>query len=144
MIPEEDYKQILKSMPICCVDIILVRDNKYLLVKRTKEPAKNLWWVIGGRLFKNETIKDCAIRKAKEEVGLNGEFKKIMGVYETIFDKGPFGFPVHTVNVMCLLKYKSGDVTLDKNHSHLKWMSKIDESLNPDIRRFLKDVGFKK
>lgn len=142
MIPEEDYKKIIKLMPTCCVDAIIVKDNKYLLVKRGLEPAKNQWWVIGGRLLKNERVADCAIRKAKEEVGLETEFDKILGVYETMFDKGVFGFPVHTVNTMCLLKYKSGEITLDETSLDSKWMDKIDLVLNPDIRRFLKNVGF--
>jgi len=145
MIPDEDYEKILDIMPICCVDVVVVNEGKYLLVKRNNEPAKKRWWIPGGRLFKNESIQDCALRKAKEEAGLECTYIKTLGLYETIFERGRYDKPVHSVNVVCLLESKGvNEVQLDKNHLEFIWNEKIDESLNKDIKRFLEDAGFEK
>ncbi len=65
-IPEEEYKKILENMPICCVNLVIAHNNKVLLIRRKNEPEKNKWWIPGGRIYKNEKLKDAAIRKAKE------------------------------------------------------------------------------
>lgn len=64
------------------VDIILIFQNKVLLIKRGKEPFKNTWAFPGGRVDK--TDKDtltAAQRELKEETNLSGltleYFKKI-------------------------------------------------------------------
>lgn len=136
-IPEQTYKDILKVMPICCVDLVITYNNKFLLVKRAKEPAKGQWWLPGGRIWKNEKIKKAALRKAREETGLDCEFVKELGVNEGIFSEGPFGFGVHTIGVVCLLEAKTDKVKMDSNHTEYKWDTKIDVSLDKNIVPFL-------
>jgi len=141
MIPKEEYSNILKQIPITCVDLIILRNKKYLLVKRNTEPAKNIWWTPGGRILKNELVKTAAIRKAKEETGLNCEFVKKLGVAEMIFDKGPFGFGVHSISVACLLNSKIGKISLDKTSDEYKWSDKIENA--PEVmKEFLTKAGF--
>jgi ADP-ribose pyrophosphatase YjhB (NUDIX family) len=136
-IPEQTYKEILKVMPVCCVDLVITHDNKFLLLKRGKQPAKGQWWLPGGRLLKNEKIRHAALRKAREETGLDCEFVKELGINEGIFDDGPFGFGVHTVGVVCMLKAKTGKVVLDSAHTDYKWDDKVDDSLDRNIVPFL-------
>ena len=58
-IPLDRYTDILKDLPIFCVDIVIKNDQEeYLLIKRNNEPKKGEWWVIGGRVLKGETAKD--------------------------------------------------------------------------------------
>lgn len=140
MIPEGRYKEILKEMPICCVDLIITYRNKSLILKRANKPAKGKWWLPGGRILKNETIKHAAIRKAKEEAGLDCNFIKKLGVYETIFKDGPFGLGIHTINVLCLLKAKTNKVRLDSAHTEYKWSDKTGKDLDKMMVRFLKGV----
>lgn len=136
-IPEQTYKEILRVMPVCCVDLVITYNDKYLLLKRAKEPAKGQWWLPGGRIRKNEKIRNAALRKAREETGLDCEFVSEMGVNEGIFEAGPFGFGVHTVGIVCLLKAKTDKVKLDSNHTTFKWDDKIDDNLDKNIMPFL-------
>jgi len=130
-IPEEEYKIILKKMPILCVDLLIVFGKKFLLLKRNNEPAKGEYWFPGGRLYKMETIKDASIRKAKEEVNLSCNFKHIVSIEETIFEKtGAMFTDIHTVNIVCSLTTKSiAELKVDNLHDGYKWFSysEIDE-----------------
>ena len=71
MIPKDKYAEIMKALPILCVDIIIKNtSNEYLLIKRAYEPLKGVWWVAGGRVLKGETLEQAAKRKVKEEIGI--------------------------------------------------------------------------
>ncbi len=76
-LPSDLYGKMVRDCIVCCVDCLAVRYNplterdECLLVERAAEPAKGIWWLPGGRLLKGETFFAGAIRKAKEETGLN-------------------------------------------------------------------------
>lgn len=102
-IPPAEYSQIINVLPIICVDVVIQNQaGEYLLLKRVNEPMKGYWWVVGGRLQKGETLKQAAVRKVKEEAGLDVEGVVPIGYYEDIFDTNPFGVstPLHTVSVV--------------------------------------------
>ena len=54
-IPEPEYKDLIKKIPIFCGDFLIFAEKKYLLIKRKVQPVKDVYWVIGGRLRHNET-----------------------------------------------------------------------------------------
>lgn len=55
--------------------------NKILLVKRNKQPYKNCWNGIGGKVEKNETVFDCAKRECMEETNINLTNPKLLVTY---------------------------------------------------------------
>lgn len=96
------FQDIHRLMPVCCVDIITVYRGGLLFIRRLDEPAKGQWWAPGGRIFKNEKLKDAASRILIAEVGLYPLHLEMIGVSETIFEEDPFnhGKGTHTVNVI--------------------------------------------
>ena len=64
-IPKGDYEKILEVLPILCVDCVISHNGKCLLLRRINEPAKGQYWFPGGRVNKNEKIKDASLRKAR-------------------------------------------------------------------------------
>lgn len=99
----EKYKNIIEVLPILCVDIIITNESdEYLLVKRANDPLKDKWWVVGGRVLKGETLKQAAIRKVEEEVGLKITKVNLVGYYEDTYGKNIFGSktPLHSVSVV--------------------------------------------
>lgn len=129
MIPSDLYKTIVDLMPILCVDIVLKYNGKYLLVKRTKEPLKDQWWVPGGRVLKGETITDAARRKIKEELGVEAEILKVLGYFEDKFRENEFGLEsgIHTVSIVFLVKPLSLDFKLDNQSSSWKFVNALPE-----------------
>jgi len=103
IIPKKQYIEIMRSLPIFCVDVVL-RNSKgeYFLVKRKNEPKKGRWWVIGGRLLKGESLIDAVRRKVKEESGQNAKNIKPLGYFELIGGVNPVGldFKYHTISIV--------------------------------------------
>ena len=85
----------MNHLPICCVDILLFNEEKtkVLLGKRTNEPLKEVYFSTGGRLQKGEELKDCAVRKAKEELGVFISKERLLdgGVISEIYPNSSFG-----------------------------------------------------
>ena len=103
MIPAEQYKQILEVMPLLCVDVVIKNTGgEYLLVKRANEPLKGQWWVVGGRVHKNETLEQAVLRKVKQEIGLTVHELDPLGYYEDRFEKNSIRLdsPLHAVSVV--------------------------------------------
>ncbi len=101
MIPIDEYKKIISTVPIVCVDILLKLDNKYLLVKRKNNPLAGEWWVVGGRLNAGESAVEACARKVRQEVGLNISNFIFKGVYEDQFDCNAFeSKPYHTISLV--------------------------------------------
>ena len=144
-IDQDLYDQILRHMPIACVDVAIVYNGCVLLVRREDAPAKGEWWVPGGRVLKGETLRETARRKAREEVGLECHVGPIIHTAETIFEDGPRGIPVHSINA-CFLLYPTHDntglsVTLDSHHAVWRWADAVTDDLHPYVARCLRGAG---
>lgn len=53
------------------VRIIIVKDNKYLLIREDKKNWFNGWIFPGGKVEEGENIEDAALRELKEEINLD-------------------------------------------------------------------------
>jgi|GEM_PF-602862 len=129
MIPREQYVKLLELLPILCVDIILVNpEGQYLLIKRANEPLKDQWWVIGGRVLKGETLEEAAIRKVREETGLQVRTVMPVGYYEDVAEMSPFGesAPQHSVSVVFSASIDDGQkVILDDQSTEWKYSGSL-------------------
>ena len=142
-IEQDLYNRILEQMPIACVDIAIVAGGAVLLVKRQDKPAQGQWWVPGGRVLKGEMMKDTALRKAREEVGIECHVGPIIHTAETLFPDGPGDVPVHSVNSCFFLYPVDNDFTvqLDDHHESVRWVTCIPAGLDPYVERCLMGAG---
>ena len=91
IIPKNTYKTIIENTINICTDVCLQHDGKYLLIKRTEEPCKGVYWPIGGRIWKGETAEQAARRKILEEIGISYEgILAPMGYYEDQYTENSF------------------------------------------------------
>jgi len=143
-IPGELYKQIVGSMPVPCVDMVVHKNGKVLLVYRKNEPEKGKWWVIGGRIFKGERLIDAVKRKVKGEVGLEVKNVKCLGIEEYFSDKAFFDdvkTGTHSIVGIYLVEVEDGSVGVDETSSDYKWVSGIEEDLEDYVKKVLKMSG---
>jgi len=131
IIPKGRYIQILKNLPILCVDVIVLNEKgEYLLVKRANEPKKGRWWVVGGRVLKGESLEQAVIRKVKEEAGRRVKDIQPVGYFELIDGVNPFGplFKYHTTSVVFTAAIDGkGPIKLDAQSSQFKFSKKLPQ-----------------
>jgi colanic acid biosynthesis protein WcaH len=130
-IPEDLYASIRQAIPIICVDLVIENsDGHFLLVKRTNHPLKAEWWVPGGRLLHSETVMSGAIRKGKEELGIELENLTFMGFFEEIFEVDCRGadIPYHTISLVYRSRVVDSDhIRLDEQSSDFIWATALPE-----------------
>jgi len=73
--------------------VILMKDNKIMLVKEVLEDNKEHWIFPGGGVDFGETIEEAGIREIKEELGLDIKIKEFLGFKEIIRTQ----FNYHTI-----------------------------------------------
>lgn len=130
LLPTEVYKMIVGSIPIMCVDCVIYKDGKVLLVKRGNQPLKNRYWTPGGRVLKGEKLVDAVKRKVKEETGLTIKPISVVGFYEDFYKKNELGLDmVHTTSIVFAASYVKGKVKLDSQSKGYRWANKLPKDL---------------
>ncbi len=92
--------------PSITVDGILVEDEKILLVKRGREPFKDMYALPGGFVEYGERTEDAIVREMEEETGLKTEVLGLFGVYSDP-ERDPRD---HTITVVYELRKLGGEL----------------------------------
>jgi colanic acid biosynthesis protein WcaH len=136
----EIYKICLASVPIVSVDVIILNHSldKILLFKRNNKPLDGVFYTLGGRTLKNESIIDTAIRKLKEEAGIIMYRMDLFwgGVTEEYY-KGSIYKDVDTHNVNIFYGYiapKNLGFQIDTQHSQYQWFDITSHDFHPHVR----------
>lgn len=110
--------------PIVAVGgVIINKENKVLLVKRSKPPNQGLWAIPGGKVEFGETIFDAVRREMKEETNLDVIPKDLLAIIEIIKEG------VHYVILDFICETKAGELKPSSDASDAKFFS-IDEIRN--------------
>jgi colanic acid biosynthesis protein WcaH len=84
-------------------------DGRVLLGQRVNRPVKGVWFVPGGRIFKNETLDDAFLRISETELGLalKRDDAAFLGVFEHFYNESVFGsIPKHPDTHYVVLAYR--------------------------------------
>jgi 8-oxo-dGTP diphosphatase len=115
-----------------CVDGVYVKDGKILLLKRSKEPFKGRWHIIGGHVEENETLKEALKREFKEETNLDVEVGEIIdGRIEKTSDR---------IKIIVAFKVTSaqGEIRLNSESEEYGWFTEIPSNSVYDYAKYLK------
>ena len=141
---ESDFSELIKNGPLVAIDLCIIRGSQILLGKRINPPAKNFFFVPGGRIFKSELIKNALLRILKSELGMNikknnYKYIKNLGIYEHFYDDnylGNFNFSTHYIVIAYLIEYKNliknDQKILSQQHSEYIWLdiNKVNNKYN--------------
>jgi colanic acid biosynthesis protein WcaH len=96
-------------------------------------------------VIKGETMIATAQRKALDEVGIRVHVGPIVHTDETIFNDGPCGIAVHSINSCFFVYPEDPDFSpaLDSHHSDWQWVNAIDSSLHQYVKQCLSGAGLK-
>lgn len=126
-IEENEYHRVKKQLPILCVDMVVINQNKeILLIKRKNEPLKNFWWVPGGRVHFSESRKGAAVRKLKEECGIVASPIQEWRTFDFFIPDKEENYTSHTVSTFFIFSIDTVHVSLDNQSSDFAWKN-IDD-----------------
>ena len=129
-LPLEIYKVIAGNMPIMCVDMVIYKNGKILLVRRKNNPLKGRYWTPGGRVLKGEKLVDAVKRKVRQETGLTCKIISPIGFYEDFYKKNELGLDmVHTTSIVFSMSYVKRKVKLDSQSNGYRWSNKLPKDL---------------
>jgi colanic acid biosynthesis protein WcaH len=126
----QDFENVIRLTPLVAIDFIVRSpDRKVLVGRRTNEPARNVFFVPGGRITKNETRAAAFQRISQEEldVALDIAQARFFGVNEHIYETNRFekqGFGTHYVTLAYEVSLALEISALPKDqHGEYRWMS---------------------
>ena len=130
---KSDFSKVIINSPLIAIDLCIVKGKNLLLGKRINPPAKDFFFVPGGRILKSEKINNAFERILRNELGFNlkknqRKFVKNLGIYEHFYSNNFLDnedFSTHYVVIAYLIPYKSLTKVVDKikspQHSEYIW-----------------------
>ncbi len=143
-IPDEDWKTVVESMPVPTVDLVVKNeDDEFLLGKRQYKPAKDLWFVPGGRIHKDESVYNAVHRKAREELGLSVQIVDDLGWYEHFYDTSDVGDDIskHYTALGFVVTPKQNGPKVCDQHEELRWFTEAPKATHEYTQVYLQDAG---
>ena len=74
--------------PIAGVGVVVLREDRVLMIRRGREPRMGQWSIPGGKQEVGETWRETAIREVREETGVEIEVIGIVDVVDAIVRDG--------------------------------------------------------
>ncbi len=135
MLSQHDFKQLVKNAPLFAIDLVILNPQKQILIgKRVNEPAKDAWFVPGGRIFKNEPLAQAFERIVEAEIGLSLRYNQasLIGLFDHFYGNSFFGDDIttHYINATHLVKIEIENCWLPKaQHQAYRWggLDEIEE-----------------
>ena len=112
------------GQPVVGVGVVIVEYGRLVLVRRGAEPALGKWSFPGGAVELGETVRDAAVREAKEECGLEVELveDRPMDAYDilTLDESGRLRY--HYVLLQFLAQPKEGALKPTSDVTDTRWV----------------------
>ena len=99
-------------------------EPRVLLIRRGQAPLLGEWSLPGGVLECGETLRDAAIREAREETGLVVEIVDMLGVYERVIPGDDGRVRYHYVLIDFLCRPLSGDLKAASDAADVRWFTR--------------------
>jgi ADP-ribose pyrophosphatase YjhB (NUDIX family) len=119
-------------------DVVIVgmvtfyHDSILLLRRSAKEKfLPGVWSLPAGKVAPGERLEDAALRELKEEAGIYGKIRRILGA--VWFDSDYNGMRVHNLQINFAVEAISNDVQLDPSSDAFYWLpiSRLSDSPVP-------------
>ena len=137
--PDNSDSRWYPEYPRVGVGVVVIRDGRILMVKRSKEPAKGKWSIPAGGLELGEMLYDGARREVLEECSVHVEIEQVLDAAERIIKDENGRIKYHFVMVDMLGRYGGGEVKAQSDAAECRWVA-IKEIDGLDITQILRDM----
>jgi 8-oxo-dGTP diphosphatase len=114
-------KREYPDAPLVGVGAIIIEDGRVLLVKRGHAPLAGEWSIPGGVLEVGETLREAAIREAREETCLTVKPAELLGVYDRVLRDEAQRTLYHYVLIDFLCRRVSGEAQAAGDAAEVRW-----------------------
>jgi 8-oxo-dGTP diphosphatase len=109
--------------PLVGVGAVIIEDGRVLLVKRGHPPLAGEWSIPGGVLELGETLREAALREAREETCLAVETADLLGVYDRVLRDDDGHTIYHFVLVDFLCCRVGGEAQAADDADEVRWFT---------------------
>jgi ADP-ribose pyrophosphatase YjhB (NUDIX family) len=125
-------KRLYPDQPVVGIGAVIIQDGKIALIKRGNEPSKGKWTIPGGLVELGESLEAAVIRETKEEVSLEVDNPRLIGVVDNVDLDEEGKVKYHYVIIDYLLQVKSGNIQAASDAEELRWVP-FDEVENYNL-----------
>ena len=139
-------KREYPDSPLVGVGAIIIEDGRVLLVKRGHPPLAGEWSIPGGVLEVGETLREAAVREAREETCLTVEPAELLGVYDRVLRDDDGRTLYHYVLIDFLCRRVGGEARAADDADEVRWFTQeeADELALPEDTAEVIRLGFDK
>jgi 8-oxo-dGTP diphosphatase len=116
-------KREYPDSPLVGVGAVIIEDGRVLLVKRGHPPLAGEWSIPGGVLELGETLREAALREAREETCLAVETADLLGVYDRVLRDDDGHTIYHFVLVDFLCRRVRGEAQAADDADEVRWFT---------------------
>ena len=128
------------QLPMVAVHVLVFKEGRILLTKRSKEPSKGRWSLPGGRIELGETVCEAVKREVLEECSIEIEIERLLDVTDNIIKDEEGHISYHFVLIYLLAGYRAGDIKAQSDAEDARWTTdeELDElDIHPQVRTVL-------
>jgi colanic acid biosynthesis protein WcaH len=141
MLSTLDFLEVVRLTPLVSIDLIITdAQGRVLVGRRLNRPARGVWFVPGGRIRKDESLRDAFRRIASDELGLADptlDIASFRGVFEHCYEDnfaGATGISTHYVVLAYSLPAEQAfGVERFEQHSDYAWMPPAELLARTDV-----------
>ena len=108
--------------PFLAVSAAIIRDGKFLLVRRARPPANGLYTLPGGVVELGEKLTEAVVREVAEETKISIEPVALAGFRETVVRDGDDRVERHFVILCFAARWCAGEPDLNEELSEARWI----------------------
>ncbi|KAF0093111.1 MAG: colanic acid biosynthesis protein WcaH [Puniceicoccaceae bacterium 5H] len=137
-----DFLHIVQHTPLVSIDLVLLDPAGRVLVGlRKNNPARNWWFVPGGRIRKDEAMKDACRRISERELGITLEKAdgEMLGAYDHFYPDNALQQPGVTTHYVCLaFRFRLQNAQMnaikpDNQHGSFRWLATDQLLADPNV-----------
>jgi 8-oxo-dGTP diphosphatase len=117
-------KREYPDSPLVGVGAVIIEDGRVLLVKRGHPPLAGEWSIPGGVLELGETLRQAAVREAREETSLIVESADLLGVYDRVLRDDAGRTLYHFVLIDFLCRPVEGKAKAADDADEVRWFTR--------------------
>ena len=117
--------------PRVAVGAVVFKENRVLLVRRGKPPAKGLWAIPGGSVNLGERLSKAAEREILEETNVVVKAREPVFTFDMVEHDGQGRIRFHYVIIDLVADYVSGEPSSGDDAADARWVSAEDLATLP-------------